>query len=38
MVVVYKLKAWHAYEFILPNTTSETPYNRETKCERETLT
>ena len=38
MVVVYKLKAWHAYEFILSNTTSEIPFNRETKCEWETLT
>ena len=38
MVVVYKLKAWHEYEFILSNTTSEIPFNRETKCEWETLT
>ena len=38
MVVVYKLKSWHAYEFILSNAKSEIPYNRETKCERKNLT
>ena len=38
MVVVYKLKSWHAYEFILSNATSEIPYNRERKCERKNLT
>ena len=32
MVVVYKVKAWYANEFILSNATSEISSNRETQC------